>query len=179
MLINKPVKTLLLVGLGNPGYSKSRHNLGADFLLFFFKNDEKIFIKSNLFIVKKFNKTFIVYICPSVMNISGEQVKWAFNQFKCDELVVFVDDMDTKLGQYKISHGIGSGGHNGVKSIIKHLPNHKIIRVKLGIGRPLSSSVDKFVLGYFSNDEQLLIHQMFKIAQDTWFLNVSKKCAIT
>lgn len=178
MLLNKPAKTILIVGLGNPGYSKTRHNLGSDFLWFLFQDKKKEYIKPNLFIIKMFDKIFVVYLCPSVMNISGEQVKMAYNQFKCEQIIVFLDDIETNLGDYKISYGIGSNGHNGLKSIIKNIPGKKIFRFRLGVGRPTTQSINEFVLGVFSSDEMKLIIQMFEKLEKEWWTAINKKFVV-
>jgi len=58
-------------------------------------------------------------------------------------LIVIHDDLDIPLGKLKIQPGGGgSGGHNGVKSIIQHFGSPDFIRFRLGIGRPPHPQID-------------------------------------
>ena len=56
----------------------------------------------------------------------------------------------------------GTGGHNGIRSIIQHLASQDFARVKIGIGRPAIAAdcggqpVDKFVLSRMTDDEHTL-----------------------
>jgi len=80
-----------------------------------------------------------------------------------DHLVVLHDDVDLPLGQVRVSFGRGSGGHNGIASIIDSLGTKDFIRVRLGIAptslftglikRPVGEKMPKFVLGNFSARE--------------------------
>jgi len=97
------------------------------------------------------------------MNNSGRAVKKLVPSVETDHLVVLHDDVDLPLGQVRVSFGRGSGGHNGIASIIDSLGTKDFIRVRLGIAptslftglikRPVGEKMPKFVLGNFSARE--------------------------
>ena len=152
------------LGLGNPGdeYEQTRHNVG------FFVIDEiakKLDLKLN---VNKFNGVFVVaddFIIAkplTYMNLSGKFVKQIVDYYKIkhDDIMVIQDDLDTEVGLAKIKTVGGSGGHNGIKSIIESLQDNKFNRLKIGIGRPSRSSqqsISSYVLGRFNEKEKNLI----------------------
>jgi PTH1 family peptidyl-tRNA hydrolase len=49
--------------------------------------------------------------------------------------LVIYDELDLPFGAMRLRQAGGSGGHNGMKSIINHLGN-AFPRLRLGIGRP-------------------------------------------
>ena len=71
------------------------------------------------------------------MNASGEAVGHWLRYFKQDlqQLVVVVDDADLPLGRIRIRARGGSGGHNGLRSVIQHVGGENFVRLRLGIGR--------------------------------------------
>ena len=72
------------------------------------------------------------------MNNSGEALGPMLSYYKLDteDLVVAHDDMDIPAGTVRIRKKGGSGGHNGIKSIIAHVGSENFARVRIGIGRP-------------------------------------------
>ena len=63
-------------------------------------------------------------------------------------------------GTIRLREKGGSGGHNGMKSIIQHLGND-FPRLRLGVGRPSGKmSPAAYVLQDFGNDEQQLVQTM-------------------
>jgi PTH1 family peptidyl-tRNA hydrolase len=55
----------------------------------------------------------------------------------------------------KFKQNGGSGGHNGIKSIINNLGTDNFKRLKIGIGRPLENiPVPDFVLTTFQGEEK-------------------------
>lgn len=69
---------------------------------------------------------------------------------------MFQDDLQRDLGKVSLKEGGSANGHNGVKSVIKHLRTDQFWRVRLGIGRPESRSVDEvsdYVLARFPESE--------------------------
>ncbi len=148
-------KKFLIVGLGNPGMSYTRHNVGADMLNLLLYNYPFKTIEKNLFICKINNKFVLIYLTPSVMNNSGLNVKKIFNQYNCTDLIVVVDDLDTKIGKIKKSFGITDGGQKGVRSIIQHLKTNQFWKIKIGIDRPNNNEdISDYVLDKFNLDEK-------------------------
>ena len=87
------------------------------------------------------------------------------------DLVVIHDDLDFPLGRVRIREGGGSGGHNGMKSIIAHLGRKDFGRIRVGIApRPMNGSLEapqsglpqrirnpKYVLGHFNTLEKAIV----------------------
>ena len=162
----------LLVGLGNPGleYHKTRHNVGFMVLEEIAKKNNCNFRESK----KLYGKTCEIgfgiskktLLMPNTfMNESGKSVRSAkdwFN-FEAHELIVLVDDMDLPLGKIRVRSKGGSGGHNGLKSIINHLGTNEFKRLKIGIGSPSEiqkerkSKTVSHVLGKFSKEENVIL----------------------
>ena len=161
----------LIVGLGNPGsgYSRNRHNIGFICLNYFAR------LNTIRWDRKQANaRTGAGEIeCDSVllakpqayMNCSGHSVSRLVNKFKVNinDLIVIHDDLDLPLARIRIRRGGGSGGHKGINSIIGELDSREFIRIRFGIGRPLSdegiiltdeADIVDFVLSDFTPDEQ-------------------------
>lgn len=119
MKINPPIK--LIIGLGNPGkeYERTYHNAGFLAIDFLTKNSP----------IPKLLKTDVF------MNQSGSFVAKISKKhhIKSDEILIIHDDSDIELGNYKLSFGRGSAGHNGVESIIKALKTKNFWRLRIGI----------------------------------------------
>ncbi len=162
----------LLVGLGNPGleYHKTRHNVGFMVLEEIAKKNNCNFRESK----KLYGKTCEIgsgiskkrlLIPNTFMNESGKSVRSAKDwfDFEAHELIVLVDDMDLPLGKLRVRSKGGSGGHNGLKSIINHLGTNEFKRLKIGIGSPSEiqkerkSKTVSHVLGKFSKEENVIL----------------------
>jgi len=176
----------LIVGLGNPGekYQYTRHNVGfmvveklAKELLPVgrsekaWKEDKKLKglicrVSSDILLLKP--QTF--------MNRSATAVIPLVNLFKIKPADVWVihDDIDLPLGKIRIRTGGGSGGHNGVESIIVSLHTADFVRFRLGIGRGKLDSgkstdsnlhrreVEKYVLSPFKESEGGEVKKLIK-----------------
>ena len=167
---------IFIIGLGNPGkeYSKSRHNIG--FLLLeklSRKYDSKFILKSKLKSqyseCKINNLTYRLFMPNTFMNNSGEAVKTIVDWFKIDleQLFIIVDDLDLPLGKIRFRKKGGSGGHNGLKSIINKLQTENFNRIRIGIGSPPPSEKSKnfntisHVLGNISSNENLILDKVY------------------
>ncbi|MBM3714049.1 MAG: aminoacyl-tRNA hydrolase, partial [Actinobacteria bacterium] len=135
---------ILIVGLGNPGrdYCKTRHNIGfavVDRLLeglisqvTYYKFNAEVFEAD-------YKNTKLLIVKPlTYMNNSGTSVKHFINQYfsEIERILVIHDDIDIEFGLVKLKIGGGSGGHNGLESLVKHLGNTDFDRLRFGIGRP-------------------------------------------
>lgn len=130
----------LIIGLGNPGekYAKTRHNLGfvlVDQMAAMQKLKWKAFKDGELAEIPGPEKVFL-YKPLNFMNNSGIQVRTVvdYYQVPMDQLVVVCDDVYLAPGSVRIRQGGGDGGHNGLKSLLQHLPDHNFWRVRLGAG---------------------------------------------
>lgn len=86
------------------------------------------------------------------MNNSGEAVGAALRWYKevPEHLTVIYDDMDLPPGLIRIRMKGSSGGHNGIKSIIKEVGSDAFVHVRIGIGRPIACQpVNNHVLSHF------------------------------
>ena len=154
------------IGLGNPGtkYRETRHNIGSKALELFTKEKTlrlKKAVSGNSTAIYEFRGEKILLAVPGTyMNLSGQAVHALAvrHSTPVDSITIIHDDMDLPFGRLKIKVGGGSGGHNGLKSIIEALGGNSFIRIRLGIGRP-SRGIDSadYVLERFSPDETMLL----------------------
>lgn len=156
----------LVVGLGNPGreYAETRHNAGfravsawASKLGVAFSADAA---RKGEFAKAVFNGAPLWIAKPTTyMNNSGECVSAFARYRKIDfsEVAVVYDDITLPPGTLKFSLGGGDGGHNGIKSLIRHCGN-AFVRVRIGIGPKIHREQDlaDFVLGKLTPEEQSL-----------------------
>jgi PTH1 family peptidyl-tRNA hydrolase len=166
---------LLVVGLGNPGneYEATRHNVGfrvADLLADRARSSfsEKKW-KARLARTRIAGSDAQIMKPETYMNLSGEAVGPALGFYKLptSELVVVHDELDLEPGRVKLKKGGGHGGHNGLRSLIQHLPDAEFVRVRIGIGRPPPGrdSAD-YVLSRVSKDERELMDRAIEDAAD-------------
>jgi len=90
------------------------------------------------------------------MNESGRSVGEAMRFYKLspDALTVFHDELDLAPFKVKVKRGGGTAGHNGLRSIDKHL-GPAFRRVRIGIGHPgHKNRVKGHVLGNYAKSEQ-------------------------
>ena len=82
-------------------------------------------------------------IPTTYMNQSGEAIGPFLRYFRIDpdEVLVAYDDVAFDVGQTRLKFGGGPGGHNGLRSLIKHLGgNRNFGRLRIGVGQAKSSS---------------------------------------
>jgi PTH1 family peptidyl-tRNA hydrolase len=159
-------KTILLVGLGNPGseYHLTRHNVGFMAIDDFVNKTDEM----EDWVAKKDLKCLlsnghigdarVIAIKPTTfMNLSGEAVQAVVNFYKIspDHIAVIHDDLDVDFGQIRLRVGGSSAGHNGIKSVTKHI-GEQYGRVRVGIGSKQAADIadEDFVLRKFSQEEQ-------------------------
>jgi len=159
----------LVVGLGNPGqeYAGTRHNIG-------FAVVERLAAKFDCSLRRKVRFAAevgevtladgkVTFAKPQTfMNRSGTAVAALLQWTKVlpAEVLVIVDDADLPLGQLRLRLSGGSGGHNGLRSILSALGgNEEFARLRIGIGRTLPEGADisGHVLGRFSAAERPVV----------------------
>jgi PTH1 family peptidyl-tRNA hydrolase len=88
------------------------------------------------------------------MNLSGEptQLIAAWHKVAPRDILVVVDDLDLPFGKLRMRDKGGSGGHNGLKSLIQHF-GEDFPRLRVGIGRDRSGQAIGHVLGTFTPEE--------------------------
>lgn len=134
----------LIVGLGNPGrkYRWNRHNIGfrcldrlADRLGVSFTR-----LQSGAFVTDSRHHGQRVYLAKpqTYMNGSGQPVRSLVDYYRIplERLLVVYDDLDLPLGALRMRPEGGSGGHNGMRSILQHLGDPGFPRLRIGVDRP-------------------------------------------
>ncbi|HET7043885.1 MAG TPA: aminoacyl-tRNA hydrolase [Gaiellaceae bacterium] len=134
---------LLVAGLGNPGreYAGNRHNAGylvVDELARRHGGSWKAKYSGQLAEVRIGPARVALLKPETYMNDSGVSVGAAARFFKLepDEVLVVHDEGDFDLGRLQARRGGGLAGHNGLRSIAKHLGTQEFLRLRIGVGRP-------------------------------------------
>lgn len=164
-------KSMMFIGLGNPGkeYDDTRHNIGFEVLDAFAKanNFPDWTSKKDLkchWTSQMMADTRIVLVKPQTfMNLSGEaaQAAASFYKIPSSQVIAVYDELDIDFGQIRLRTGGSAAGHNGVKSLIKHL-GEDFGRVRIGIGPKTHEQMDSadFVLQKFSKDQQTHMNEL-------------------
>jgi PTH1 family peptidyl-tRNA hydrolase len=167
----------LVAGLGNPGleYAQTRHNIGfmvVDFLAAKFGSRWERSAKWEA-VTTKCGDTLLVKPM-SFMNRSGSPllVIAQFYKIAPQEILVVLDDLALPLGRIRIRPDGGTGGHNGLESIILQFGTEKIPRLRIGIGAPPRNGEVDYVLGGFLDEEKPLLTSTIERAAE------AVKCAI-
>ena len=151
----------LIVGLGNPGpqYASTRHNIGWMVLN---QAADQWSIPFSTFRYARvgqggLGKESVILALPLTwMNQTGEVVRALADecQIATSQLIVVHDDLDLDAGRIRIKQRGGSGGHNGINSLIGALGTDEFLRIKVGIGRPsVGQEPSAYVLAPFSPSE--------------------------
>ncbi len=146
----------LLVGLGNPGekYKNNRHNVGYMFVDYL---ENKIGKKKDIIVAK--TQVF--------MNESGRAVNKLTNTYNLEPNTLYIihDDLDIRLGEYKIQKGKGPKLHNGIESIEQTLQTKDFWRVRIGVdNRDEDNRIpgEKYVLQDFVPEEKITLKTVFE-----------------
>jgi len=166
---------VLIVGLGNPGddYRSTRHNAGAMVVDRFAANRCSGWRKERKFFAElatgECGGRKVVCVKPQTyMNLSGEAVAAVsrFYRIAPDQIMVVADDADLPLGAVRMKPSGGTGGHNGLASVIQHLGTQEFARQRIGVARPVQEVRDiaSHVLGVFTPDEQVMLNEVLQLA---------------
>jgi len=169
-----------LFGLGNPGakYEQTRHNVGFMFLDWFASRHGVSFSAGKyecLSATARDGRAKLSLLKPQTfMNRSGRAVSGFVGYYDIEpsHILVVHDDIDMATGRIKLVCGGGTGGHNGIRSIVSDLSTPDFYRLKIGVGRPGSDDtpvqmeVDKYVLAPFAQDQISLIESHFNTIAD-------------
>jgi peptidyl-tRNA hydrolase, PTH1 family len=137
----------IIIGLGNPTkkYENDRHNAGFMALDYFAQKHDLNFENKSVFeALVSVDEQFILVKPQTYMNDSGLSAQKLFKQYKILPIVVY-DDIDIDIGEIKCSMSRGSGGHNGVQSIIDHLGTKDFFRIRIGV-RPVHEELKSHIL---------------------------------
>ncbi len=161
----------LIVGLGNPGkkYAKSKHNIGFMCLDAYAKANKLKFSKETKFVGEISIQGQTIFLkAKTFMNLSGNSVKavQGFYQIDTENILVISDDIDLPFSKIRLRERGGSGGHNGLKSIIGQLGSENFKRLRIGIDRNEAVDAKDHVLSDFSKAElKLLNDELIRYSQ--------------
>ncbi len=157
---------MIVVALGNPGheYVHTRHNIAWQML-------EELSFAHELIWQEKFKGEYATIRLPdcdeksyflkpmTYMNLSGQSIVALLQFFKLDveDLLIVHDDLEMAYGTIGFKRGGGLGGHNGLRSTAAQLGTRDFNRLRMGISRPSHKDITSYVLGPFSQDEQITL----------------------
>lgn len=163
----------IIVGLGNPGarYQHTRHNVGfavVDLLAQHHGIVMRCHDVTALCGAGRIGPHPLLLVKPQTyMNASGRVVAPLVHRHlqSGERLIVAHDDIDLPLGTMRLKHQGGDAGHRGIRSIIQTLQSGEFIRLRLGIGRPLSrEEIVDYVLTPFTVEETERADEMIDAA---------------
>ncbi|MBC8453792.1 aminoacyl-tRNA hydrolase [PVC group bacterium] len=166
----------LIVGLGNPGkkYADTPHNAGFRVVQELADGwSEKL--RGSWRFSAKIAKAVcgqerVLLVQPQTfMNNSGEAVGsiLRYNKLERSDLIVILDDADLAFGRIRIKKQGGSGGHNGLTSVIQHVGGTDFVRVRMGVGRSEDlEDLVSHVLKPFSKKQQEEFEEMVSRTAD-------------
>ena len=168
----------LIIGLGNVGgkYVFTRHNVGFMLVDKIALNNgvdfrENTKLKS---LITKFYKDGDEYMLvkpTTYMNLSGESVRAVIDYYKADikDMIIIYDDLTLNIGKLRFRANGSDGGHNGIKSVIKHLGTKDFLRLKIGIGPQPPIPAEAFVLQNFDKESLDSLKNVLSEAEDSVF----------
>jgi peptidyl-tRNA hydrolase, PTH1 family len=167
----------LVAGLGNPGpeYAQTRHNVGFAVVEQLAAGVGSTWERSTKWDALTAKCGDALLVKPmSFMNRSGQPLHAVaqFYKIAAAEILVVLDDLALPLGRLRIRPDGGTGGHNGLESIIVQFGTEEIPRLRVGIGATPGESATDYVLGRFFEEEKPLIRSTVDRAVE------AVKCAI-
>ena len=166
----------VIIGLGNPGveYVGTRHNAGVDLVdklvsSQFMVHSDYGWRKHYDALIYKTDDLVLVKSKDIFMNESGRLLQGlnlsdtspsnpSPNLGEGRSLYVAHDDLDLKLGEYKIQKGKGPKDHNGVESIEGALGTKDFWRIRIGIdNRTTPIDGETYVLQKFTSEEKVIL----------------------
>lgn len=143
----------VIIGLGNPGskYVHNRHNVGhmvADQL-------------------KSQSSKMKVFKSDRFMNDSGNFVLSQCTKYHIPYTSLFIvhDDLDIKIGEFKIQFGKGPKVHNGLNDIYEKLGTNEFWHVRVGVDNrdpENRTKGDEYVLQDFTDEEKVILDVVIK-----------------
>lgn len=165
----------MVAGLGNPGrqYAGNRHNAGFMVVDEILRRVDAQPPRARMgaeLSEANVGGTKVVFCKPmEFMNTSGAAISRAAGFWKIPprQILVVHDDMDLDFGRMKLVEGGGTGGHNGLRSIVSSLGTEAFCRLRFGIGRPPAhwEGAD-FVLADFATQERQILPNLVEEAAD-------------
>ncbi len=152
----------VVLGIGNPGvkYVNTKHNAGF-IIIDRFVEKQKLVYKSSkgdyLFAEGKLQGNDFIIIKPTTyVNNSGMAAKDVLETYSIptENFLAVVDDINLPIGHLRLRKSGGTGGHNGLESIIYHLQTDLFPRLRFGIGADFEDGFQAdYVLSKFSQSD--------------------------
>jgi PTH1 family peptidyl-tRNA hydrolase len=154
----------LVAGLGNPGpeYERTRHNIGFAVLDRLAADAGVTWQREAKWGAYVAKTDSVVLVKPmTYMNRSGEPLAAIARFYKIEpnEMLIVFDDMALELGRLRLRLEGGTGGHNGLDSIIVTLGTDQIARLRIGIGAAPEHGAVDYVLGRFFEEEMPMVEK--------------------
>jgi PTH1 family peptidyl-tRNA hydrolase len=160
----------LVVGLRNPGseYRGTRHNLGGEVVT-------EVATRGGVGLKRAPRRIRaevgalgddLLVLPTTFMNDTGRALAGLLGYFHqpAAEMLVVHDDIDLAFGRLRLQNGGGSGGHNGVRSLVQSVGG-EFARLKLGVGRPQGDrDPADYVLTRFTKAERTEVDLMVEDA---------------
>jgi PTH1 family peptidyl-tRNA hydrolase len=162
----------LIVGLGNPGaeYAKTRHNIGWMVADAFVEKQQSSFKdgKGDWYEAEvQYRRQSILVVKPTTyMNLSGEAVKVLMrkHQIASDRIIAIVDEYNFPVGKIHLKTVKSDGGHNGIASLIQHIPKADFSLLRCGIAKNFGpGELVRYVLAPFAEAEQAHVQSMIEM----------------
>ncbi len=137
----------LIVGLGNPGkeFARTRHNVGEEVVaeLARRRGDAlKAGRDNSLTAESRIGDERCVLAFPlTYVNESGQAVGSLARRYRIEDpehIVIVHDELDLPPAEVRVKAGGGLAGHNGLRSVVRHLGTQDFLRVRIGVGKPPS-----------------------------------------
>jgi len=166
---------LLVVGLGNPGpeYARTRHNVGAEVVeLLATRHGGRLRRgkeRARSDEVHVDGARVALAVPEQWMNDSGDAVRRLVRRYgvEPEQLVVVHDELDLPVATLRVKAGGGLAGHNGLRSIKRHLHSDAFNRVRIGVGKPTSKAGGAdHVLSSFSKHDRAQVDVTIEHAAD-------------
>ena len=175
----------IIVGLGNPGpkYVHTPHNVGFEVLERFAEIRNRRFRRCFGLPAQgaswQEGDSRIRLLKPTTfMNGSGIAVRKALRRWKCgpENLLVVFDDVELPLGTIRLRQKGGTGGHNGMASIIRELDNQKdFARLRMGVGpRPSGDQLIEYLLSPWTPELEAKAESTRKLGTDALDIDLRK-----
>ena len=160
----------VIAGLGNPErtHENNRHNVGFMFLDYISEQLQIDLWESSDRFLGDYIKTDKLFLLKpnTYMNSSGKAIQSVLSYYKIDPTNLFIvhDDLDIKLGEYKIVPAKGPKLHGGINSIEEQLGTGDFTRVRVGVdNRNSDNRVEgiTYVLQDFEPQEMKVLAEVF------------------
>lgn len=162
----------LVVGLGNPGkeYELTRHNAGflvVDYLLEQLDADAPFPDCGGIVARGRWGEKEVLAAKPGTfMNLSGKALQMLILKYgvPLSRTIIILDDLALPFGVVRLRPRGGTGGHNGLASVLS-VTGEDIPRLRVGIGKPPEGMEPAdFVLSPFRPEEKKLLPEVLSWA---------------